>query len=116
LPPRLDTTTGHGSFPRALADAGQRTAAEQAVKRVQAAIARQELADVLMKHPKAANREVIAAWINTLDDDQLLGYLKRLAAASGRRELAAVDAAARGMLDAAYRVVEQIPTWPARGE
>ncbi|MFD9418752.1 hypothetical protein ACFWC9_29140 [Streptomyces goshikiensis] len=80
LPPQLDITTGHHDARQALLGAGRVPAADRATARISAAVARASLVDLLAPLPDSPGRDVLHAWIASLDDAQVLERMRRLAA------------------------------------
>lgn len=96
LPPQLDTMIGYDDVRAALSWSGQMPAAERAMRRIQAGVAREGLAETLALHPRQVSTDVILAWLDTLDDDQVLEKQKRLERV--RDDLRGIDATVRDLL------------------
>lgn len=99
LQPQLDIMTGHSDLRAALRTAGEVPAAIRAERRLQAVIAREGLVDALALHPRRFDRSSIRAWVNSLDDGEVLDRHERLADASATGGLRAVADYAARLLD-----------------
>ncbi|WP_336160086.1 hypothetical protein [Amycolatopsis sp. VC5-11] len=95
LPAGLDTTVGHEDFRSALSSASEKTAFERSEWRIQAAVARQSLPEVLALHPESVDPKVIRTWVEGLDDDAVMRAAARLQTGGDLRIL---DRVVRGML------------------
>ncbi|MCX4657438.1 hypothetical protein AB0N79_33805 [Streptomyces microflavus] len=82
LPPQLDISTGHDDLRSELPGAGAASAAERGGQRIQAAVARVGLTEVLAPLMGSDMSETLSEWAATLTDDAVLQRLGRLAQAS----------------------------------
>ncbi|MFB7827388.1 hypothetical protein [Streptomyces hydrogenans] len=82
LPPQLDISTGHDDLRSELPGAGAASAAERGEQRIQAAVARDGLTEVLVPLMGSGMSETISEWAATLTDDAVLERMVRLAQAS----------------------------------
>lgn len=78
LPPGLDITIGHDDVHAALSAAPEKSALKRAEWRIQAATARQGLTETLALHPQRVDPDGIRAWLNRLQDDEVLAMVARL--------------------------------------
>jgi len=78
LPPQLDISTGHTDLRSELPRAGAMPAAERGRQRIQAAIARSGLAELLIPLAGSELSETISAWAATLTDDAAQERVHRL--------------------------------------
>lgn len=79
IPPQLDITIGHPDLRQALQSAGTTPAAERGALSMQATIARRDLPEILAMPPVGADREMIKAWVTSLDDATVVTTLTRIA-------------------------------------
>ncbi|MEV5433945.1 hypothetical protein [Streptomyces sp. NPDC052701] len=79
IPPQLDITIGHPDLRQALQSAGTTPAADRGILSMQATIARRDLPEILAMPPVGADREVITAWVASLDDASVATALTRIA-------------------------------------
>lgn len=103
LPPQLDTTVGHADVRVALALAGTATAHERGMRRIQAATAREGLLELVAAEVEPAAAAVLADWLRTLDEDQVLQTQDRLARPSLRGDRTGLYAVMQGLLTEAAR-------------
>jgi hypothetical protein len=81
LPPQLDISTGHNNLRSELPNAGTMSAAERGGQRLQAAVARAGLAEMLVPLLASGMSETISAWLSTMTDDVVRERVDRLARA-----------------------------------
>lgn len=81
LPPQLDISTGYDDLRSELPEAGAASAAERGGQRIQAAVARAGLTEVLVPLMGSDMSETISEWAATLTDDAVLERVDRLAQA-----------------------------------
>jgi len=84
LPPQYDTTVGHNNPRTALLAAGTATAATRSVERIQASVARESLNEILSLHPITPDPAVVARWVDSLRDEDVLAATVQLAEAAAR--------------------------------
>ncbi|WP_448333796.1 hypothetical protein [Streptomyces sp. DSM 41534] len=88
LPPHLDITVGHRDIRAALAAAGRTPAVVRSRDRIAAATGRAGLVEVLAFFPGRPETETVRAWLDSLDDTQVVEHVLHLRTVSGRpREL-----------------------------
>ncbi|MET9239160.1 hypothetical protein ABZW58_33010 [Streptomyces cellulosae] len=84
LPPHLDITVGHRDVRAALATAGRTPAVVRSRDRIAAATGRAGLVDLLASFPERPEAETIRAWLDSLDDTQVIQHVQRLRTVSGQ--------------------------------
>lgn len=105
LPPQLDTTVGHEDMRAALASAGDVPAHARATRRIQAGTVRIGLVETVALHPSRPDVRRLQAWLETLDDDEVLDRHDRVITA--RFDAGALDVVLRQLLaDAAAAGVQ----------
>ncbi|MPY60962.1 hypothetical protein FNH08_28620 [Streptomyces spongiae] len=88
LPPHLDITVGHRDMRAALAMAGRTPAVVRSRDRIAAATGRAGLVEFLAFFPERPEAETVRAWLDSLDDTQVVEHVLHLRTVSGRpREL-----------------------------
>jgi hypothetical protein len=88
LPPHLDITVGHQDIRDALAKAGRTPAVVRSRDRIAAITGRAGLVEFLAFFPERPEAETVRAWLDSLDDTQVVEHVLHLRAVSGRpREL-----------------------------
>ena len=88
LPPQLDITVGHRDVRDALATAGRTPAVVRSRDRIAAITGRDGLADFLAFFAERPEAETVRAWLDSLDDTQVIEHVLHLRTVSGRpREL-----------------------------
>ncbi|MER5980652.1 hypothetical protein ABT142_29760 [Streptomyces sp. NPDC001857] len=81
LPPQLDISTGYDDLRSKLPGAGAASAAERGTLRIQAAVVRAGLTEVLVPLVGSDMSEAVIEWAATLADDAVLERMARLAQA-----------------------------------
>ncbi|MFI5799782.1 hypothetical protein [Streptomyces sp. NPDC051677] len=88
LPPHLDIAVGHRDIRDALAKAGRTPAVVRSRDRIAAITGRAGLVEFLAFFPERPEAETVRAWLDSLDDTQVVEHVLHLRAVSGRpREL-----------------------------
>lgn len=98
LPPQIDTTVGHADLRQALRDAGTAPAAARHLRRLDAAVAREGLVEILALHPDRPDPVRLARWAASLTDDQVLDKQSGLPVTRRCADLPAVEAAVGRLL------------------
>jgi len=78
LPARYDIFIGHDDERNAISAGSNMSAAERHQQRLQAASVRQNMIDILADLDGAPSHEQLAAWLNSLDDQQALALMSNL--------------------------------------
>ncbi|MFG2440985.1 hypothetical protein [Streptomyces sp. NPDC048508] len=78
LPPQLDISTGHEDLRDELASAGSASAAERGGHRIQAAVARAGLTEILLPLMGTGMSETISEWASAMSDNAVLERVNRL--------------------------------------
>ncbi|MFE5406433.1 hypothetical protein ACFQ9Z_34995 [Streptomyces sp. NPDC056580] len=81
LPPQLDISAGHDDLRSELPNAGTASAAERGGQRLQAAVARAGLAEMLVPLLGSGMSETISDWLSTMTDDAVRERVDHLAQA-----------------------------------
>jgi hypothetical protein len=103
LPPQLDTTIGHDDWRAALIAAGQIPAQKRIETRMQAEQLRGDLAGILATSPKPPDPRQVRSWIESLDDEEVIGHFDEIARWSAKPDMPRLQAAVDTVLEAIER-------------
>ncbi|MET9880393.1 hypothetical protein ABZZ36_38175 [Actinacidiphila glaucinigra] len=79
IPPQLDITIGHTDLRQALQSAGTTPATKRGALSMQATVARRDLPEILSMPPVGADKEMIGAWVTSLDDATVVTMIAEVA-------------------------------------